>query len=68
MYPEKYIHTRIVYSYLDLISDLGGAFEMLFYLGSIIASPIATHLFIISASEKLCKVKSLDKELNIDDK
>ena len=66
LYPELHIHTRSVYTFIDLIGNLGGAFEVLYFFGYLFAYPIAKHLFVMEATEKMFKIKSKDESFQVD--
>ena len=59
---EATIHTRTVYSILDLMGDLGGISDVLMTITSFIIAPYAAHMYLLKAFEKFYSIeKPIDK-------
>ena len=60
---QKILHSRSVYTLLDLLGDYGGLQEMFFLLLSFFIAPFSEHSFVLSAIKKLYLVKTEDRTL-----
>lgn len=60
---EKFVHTRNVYKFLDLLGDYGGLQEVLLILVGFLIAPFAEHSFTLEAIRKLYLAKTKDETL-----
>jgi hypothetical protein len=60
---QMVLHSRSVYTLLDLLGDYGGLQEMFFLLLGFFIAPFSEHSFVLSAIKKLYLVKTEDKTL-----
>ena len=56
-------HQRKIYGALDLFGDFGGFMEVMLLAGAFLMSPIAEHMFLIKAIQKLYLAKTIDSKL-----
>ena len=51
--PISIEHSRAIYSFLDLLGDLGGVTEVMMIVFSFFLYPISEHSFVVKAMKKL---------------
>lgn len=56
------IHTRVVYTLLDLFGDFGGVLEVFYVILTFLIGPWAEHSFLKKALRKLYLYKTIDAE------
>ena len=56
-------HERVIYSFLDLLGDLGGVTEIIMVVFGIFLFPISEHSFHTSALKRMFMAKTKDDNL-----
>lgn len=57
------VHERVVYSFLDLLGDLGGVTEIITLAFGIFLLPISEHSFYVAALKKMYMARTKDDTL-----
>ena len=60
---QMLLHSRSVYTLLDLLGDYGGLQEMFFLILGFFIAPFSEHSFVLNAIKKLYLVKTEDPTL-----
>ena len=60
---QKYVHTRQIYSILDLLGDLGGVLEVLLFVAGLFILPLSEFSFNLKALSLLYMGKTSNPEL-----